>query len=147
MINPWTAGAKYAGLDISPACQKVIDNLKARDETDVIMAGFYQADTKEKSVVDLYWPKHPCPDLLFIDTLHNADQCYLELVHNSDLVAKYIILHDTVTFGDRGETPGKSGLNAAIKQWQMEKHDWRLTRKCSNNNGLTVFERIRETNA
>lgn len=140
MITPGTA--RYIGFDISPACRSVIDRLRLSDTTEAMQANFFVADTKEESTSDLYLLPFQSVDLLFIDTLHDADQCYHELIHNSDNVDKYIILHDTEIYAKRGETPGKPGLNAAIKQWQMERHDWQCSRVFTNNNGLTVFERI-----
>ena len=42
-------------------------------------------------------------ELLFIDTLHTYNQLSAELEKHNDKVSKYIILHDTTTFGYQDE--------------------------------------------
>lgn len=79
-------------------------------------------------------------DLLFIDTLHNYDQLKVELECHSDKANKYIILHDTETFGQKGETKGK-GLQFAVDEL-LEKGIWKIKEVFKNNNGLTVLERV-----
>ena len=78
-------------------------------------------------------------DLLFIDTLHTAQQLADELrIHGN--FAKKIALHDTATFGAYGEYGGP-GLQSAIEAWLADNPDWSIgyvTREC---NGLTVLER------
>ena len=94
-------------------------------------------------------------DLLFIDTLHNYNQLIRELRRHESKVLKYIILHDTQTFGSRNEeiyshsseiiknlTPEKIGLLPAIQDFLEENSNWVLKEVFSNNNGLTVLSRI-----
>jgi tetratricopeptide (TPR) repeat protein len=80
-------------------------------------------------------------DLLFIDTLHNADQLTAELLRHSDRVRKYIVLHDTETFGYRDEVGPGPGLKSALDQWLPNHPQWRIKQHYSNNNGLTVLAR------
>lgn len=90
-------------------------------------------------------------DLLFIDTLHAYHQLIQELNIHAKKAKKYIILHDTVTFGQYGHTveePGKlfsniPGLNYAVQEF-MENHrnEWAYDRIYYNCNGLTVLKRI-----
>jgi predicted O-methyltransferase YrrM len=47
-------------------------------------------------------------DLLFIDTLHTYEQLLTELTEHHDRVSKYIVLHDTVTYGQVSETTLRS---------------------------------------
>lgn len=60
-------------------------------------------------------------DLLFIDTLHTGKQCLAELERHCDpkraAVRKYLVFHDTETFGVVGEDGGP-GIRAAIRQFQ-----------------------------
>lgn len=60
-------------------------------------------------------------ELLFIDTLHTGKQLLTELERHCDpkerRVSKYLVFHDTVTFGLVGED-GKPGLRTAIRQFQ-----------------------------
>ena len=80
-------------------------------------------------------------DLLFIDTLHTYEQLKAELAQHAGRVRRWIALHDTETFRERGED-GSAGLWPAIEEllesatgWQIESHDPR-------DHGFTVL-RIR----
>jgi hypothetical protein len=81
-------------------------------------------------------------DLLFIDTRHDYDQLREELRRHADKVRKYIVLHDTTTYGERGETPGHQGLWPAVEELRTE-GNFRLQARCTNNNGLTLLEAAR----
>ena len=97
-------------------------------------------------------------DLLFIDTLHVYNQLIRELKLHNNKVKKYIILHDTTTFGEQDETiysyasdivkneildtKEKSGLFNAVIDFLDENKNWKIKEKLNNNNGLTVLEKI-----
>lgn len=84
-------------------------------------------------------------DLLFIDTYHVAKQLKAELERHADplemRVKKYIIFHDTQTFGTKGEDGSEPGLRAAIRWFQKEHSfpQWQLMHDLPNNNGLVVL--------
>jgi hypothetical protein len=95
-------------------------------------------------------------DLLFIDTLHTYFQLKQELEKHAKNVKKYIVLHDTETYGFVDETiyqhaspmskvaSKKSGLKNAISDF-LESHEgksWHIKSSYTNNNGLTVLERV-----
>jgi hypothetical protein len=95
-------------------------------------------------------------ELLFIDTLHTYNQLYNELLLHSEKVSKYIILHDTVSFGIKDESiyqhasdivknikNDKEGLTSAIEDFlQHEKGKfWEIKEIFTNNNGLTILKR------
>lgn len=80
-------------------------------------------------------------DLLFIDTLHTYNQLKIELSLHGNKAKKYIIMHDTVTFGQFGEIPGSGGLNKAIQEFLEENQHWKIERIYENNNGLTILKR------
>jgi hypothetical protein len=88
-------------------------------------------------------------DLLFIDTLHTARQLKAELTRHCDpafdRVRKYLVFHDTATFGYVGEDGTEPGLRAAIRWFQREHAFplWLLIEDRKNNNGLVVLERVR----
>lgn len=97
-------------------------------------------------------------DLLFIDTLHTYNQLISELDLHSENVRKYIILHDTNTFGQEDEKIyesasdkiknqdiSKQGLmNAVMDFLNTEKgKSWAIDKIFENNNGLTILERKR----
>lgn len=81
-------------------------------------------------------------DLLFIDTEHTYGQLQQELALHSGRANRYIILHDTETFGNRGEDGGE-GLDRAIHEFLMSGtgNRWRLYEKLPEGNGLSVLVR------
>lgn len=83
-------------------------------------------------------------DLLFIDTLHTAKQLYDELDRHGWSVRKWIVIHDTETFGQVGEDGSTPGLRLAIRKFQKEVAFplWKLKIDRKNCNGLVVLERI-----
>ncbi len=93
-------------------------------------------------------------DLLFIDTLHTYNQLSGELDLHSKNVRKYIILHDTSTFGYRDESlydhasefvknknTTQVGLQPAVYEFLAKNQDWFIKEVFTNNNGLTVLAR------
>ena len=80
-------------------------------------------------------------DLLFIDTVHNANQLNCEL-SNHRQVSKIIIMHDTHTYGVDGEGPDTPGLWQAIIKFLDIEPRWRILEVRPESNGLTVLQRI-----
>jgi hypothetical protein len=95
-------------------------------------------------------------DLLFIDTWHTYNQLSLELELHSKNVNKYIILHDTVTYGlideqlydnlsvvVRSIPKTKEGLMNAVNDFLMSENGfmWTIFEEYKNNNGLLVLKR------
>lgn len=110
-----------------------------------------------------------CPiettDLLFIDTWHVYGQLKRELARWNEYVAKYIIMHDTTIDEWAGETirlkwnPKEQsrasgipvheitkGVWPAIREFLKEHPEWVLRERYSNNNGLTILERVSSDN-
>lgn len=83
-------------------------------------------------------PEH---DLLFIDTLHNYEVLREELTKQAPKTRKYIIFHDTTTFGSRDESGGGRGLNPAISEFLSVSPEWSVLHVFTNNNGLTVLQK------
>jgi len=81
-------------------------------------------------------------DLLFVDTLHTYAQLRAELRRHAVTVQRFIALHDTETFGDRGENGERPGLRQAVRDFQQaEGRGWRTALDLVNCNGLMVLER------
>lgn len=80
-------------------------------------------------------------DLLFIDTLHTYAQLSRELDRHAGKVSKYILLHDTETFGPKGEDGMEPGLIGAVEDFLAKSMDWEMRDRLKNNNGLTILER------
>lgn len=94
-------------------------------------------------------------ELLFIDTLHTYNQLTLELHAHSNKVSKYIILHDTITFGLVDEPiytqasnivknvkVHKQGLMRAVEDFLLtpKGQKWEIFKTYKNNNGLTILK-------
>jgi len=94
---------------------------------------FIKANTLEISIKET--------DLLFIDTYHSYDQLSTELKLHGNKSKKYLIFHDTQTYGFVGMDKKEQGLQKAIHEFiQINKH-WFLKDDFENNNGLIVLER------
>jgi len=113
-----------------------VDSFLQQCKDENINAVFYKADTLK------YELQEPV-DLLFIDTLHSYNQLKKELEQNYQKVNKYIILHDTVTFGYENEVAAgnsiPSGLVPAINEFITAHPEWKKVEVFDNNNGLTVL--------
>jgi tetratricopeptide (TPR) repeat protein len=90
---------------------------------------------------DVLWVTLEETDLLFIDTWHVYEQLSEELRLHASAVRKYIVLHDTTTFGDHGESAGHRGLWPAVEEF-LAQGTFRLKERFHHNNGLTVLERV-----
>jgi hypothetical protein len=78
-------------------------------------------------------------DMLFIDTWHVYEQLKQELALHAAKVRKYLVFHDTTTFGEQGETPGYTGIWPAIEEFLQANLHWTLAARLTHNNGLTVL--------
>ena len=84
-------------------------------------------------------------DLLFIDTDHGEFGTSKELENTKGKISKYIILHDSVTFGryDAGDgNPINRGILFAIDKFLNENKNWKIIEDLKNNNGLLVLGNI-----
>tara|TARA_B000000475_G_scaffold259178_1_gene241865 strand:- start:6435 stop:7046 length:612 start_codon:yes stop_codon:yes gene_type:complete len=100
-------------------------------------------------------------DLTFIDTWHVYGQLKRELIKFSKITNKYIIMHDTtvdewygetIRFRQNAEKQSKStgipideinkGLWPAIEDFLANNKNWKIKERFTNNNGLTVLEKL-----
>ena len=100
-------------------------------------------------------------DLLFIDTWHIYGQLKRELAYWNSSVKKYIIMHDTTVDEWQGETIrcGSNGIKEAaesgfprseimrglwpaVEEFLVEHPEWKIEKRYTNNNGLTILCRI-----
>lgn len=79
-------------------------------------------------------------DLLFIDTKHTYSQLKSELNKHANKVNKYILVHDTESFGEKGEDGGL-GEKQAIQEFLQEHTEWTVDRHIKESNGLTILAR------
>ena len=143
-----TIVSTWAFLAARPASLVSVDYIHPRDhggnleevyalvEGEGIAFNFLQADTREIEIAPT--------DLLFIDTWHVYEQLKVELERHASKVQKFIILHDTVTFGECGETAGHRGLQPALQEFLEtdEGKKWQVGEVFTNCNGLTVLQRV-----
>jgi hypothetical protein len=85
-------------------------------------------------------------DLLMIDTIHTGWHIEAELQRHAAKVRRYIVMHDTETFGTVGDD-GREGMMPAIKRFVQAQPEWRIAEHHRNSHGLTVLERTGETRA
>lgn len=123
------AGSSVTSYDILP-CAKEVAVVKG-------LAGdrftFHQGNSLK---VDI-----PYCDMLFIDSYHTGTQLLAELKRHQDQVGKMIAMHDTKTFGEKGED-GKRGLVWAIQEFYKTTDEWKGKLHLPHNNGLSVLERV-----
>jgi hypothetical protein len=94
---------------------------------------FCQADVLQVEVEET--------DLLFIDTWHVYEQLKQELALHAARVRKYLVFHDTSTYGQVGEAAGSRGIWPAIQEFLQNNPQWSLHSHAANNNGLTILVR------
>lgn len=80
-------------------------------------------------------------DLLFIDTQHQYHQLRAELARHADRSRRYIVLHDTATFGHHDDIGSGPGLQPAIQEFLRGNPLWSISYSTDLNNGLTVLRR------
>tara|TARA_Y100000310_G_scaffold124213_1_gene122955 strand:- start:9733 stop:10938 length:1206 start_codon:yes stop_codon:yes gene_type:complete len=95
---------------------------------------FQQADTLKIEIKPT--------DLLFIDTEHNYDQLKAELAIHSKNAKKYMMFHDTVTYGRKSMDDKDKGLMDAIEEFLENNDEWKIENHYEYNNGLLVLERV-----
>ena len=80
-------------------------------------------------------------DMLFIDTWHTGEQLAAELGRHAGRVRRYIAMHDTISFGEKGATPGHKGLWPAIIDFLLKHPEWALVEQRIISHGLTILGR------
>ena len=92
--------------------------------------------------------------LLFIDTWHSGSQLKRELNIHGNKANKFLVFHDTQTYGCRDEKENwrdfadkrpmpNEGLIAPIINFVIANPEWKFKEFRTNNNGLTVLERTK----
>jgi GT2 family glycosyltransferase len=84
-------------------------------------------------------------DMLFIDTLHTCQQLGQELEKHHSKVRKYIVMHDTFTWGNKDEIEvdyPAHGLIPAINRFLEFHREWVVCYDTQESNGLVILERV-----
>jgi hypothetical protein len=147
-------------VQVDPYKSENIEPFQELCESHNIQTKFYEQS-------DLECPLEPT-ELLFIDTWHIYGHLKRELNRWHGVVSKYIILHDTTVDGELGENTRRQhcpieptlspeeaskesgyplnevlrGLWPAITDFLHVHPEWKLRERFTNNNGLTVLERV-----
>lgn len=141
---------KYVLVD--PYKSNQIDNFLKLCKTENVNASFVNQSDLECPLVET--------DLLFIDTWHVYGHLKRELAYWHSSVRKYIIMHDTTVDEWIGETirnrwnaveqSAKSGIPVdeinkglwpAIVEFLQSNPEWKIEKRYTNNNGLTILVR------
>lgn len=131
------SGKKLVSIDITHPAQYGGDlsNAQITAQQKGIDFSFIQADTLKIDIEPT--------DLLFIDTLHRYNQLKEELAKHADKARKYIAFHDTTTFATMGDDGVEgNGLWKAIEEFLAEHPEWKIKHRYTNNNGLTILQRV-----
>jgi hypothetical protein len=109
-----------------------VDHLEALARLQGIDFSFRQEDTRRADL--------ELTDLLFIDTYHTRRQLEDELAVAEAKVRRYLVFHDTETYGEEGEDGGE-GLWPALAAFVRRKPSWCLLDHRTESHGLTVLWR------
>jgi glycosyltransferase involved in cell wall biosynthesis len=117
----------FISYDINPLQEdKMLDMLRGQSDVRLLKGDTVAIDIEPT-------------ELLFIDTHHTYEQMKIELLRHGEKAAKYIVFHDTTTFGINGYD-GKQGILPAIKEWLVN-NPFHIERELHNNNGLLILKR------
>lgn len=137
---------KYTGIDLHHHPNIDIANILAMDSD--IDFNFIKGDTIKENL--------PVSHLMLVDTLHDYQHLKNELNIHGKYMVKYIILHDTVSYGYQNESTkgywlteeervnadsSNKGLWPAIHEFLDENPEWKMHESFTHNNGLTILKR------
>ena len=117
--------------DINPECVVTWKKLNAIKDPGTKFI-FRRGDSRREQIEET--------DLLFIDSYHTCEHLTEEFKHAAK-VRKYIILHDTESFGHTGQD-GSKGLTHAVHDFLAGNQKWRHLAHYTGCGGLTVLERF-----
>ena len=151
LLDTGNKNLKYIGVDIQPCGQ--VNQVKTLCEKVKIDYNFIQADSAKVEIPEV--------DILFIDSWHIYGHLKRELKNSHQKVKKFIIMHDTTVDEFIGESVRTGsdinkqseetsyskdeivkGLWPAIDEFLKENEEWKLRERFTNNNGLTILERL-----
>lgn len=143
MVSTWglIAGLGYPkrhtrtliSYDLTSPGDTAIGQAQAIAANHGVLFRFLVGDTRQITIEET--------DLLFIDTFHTYNQLHQELNLHGNKASKFIIMHDTETFGRKGEAGDEGGLLPAIDLFMAENPHWKMRAQYYFNNGLTILER------
>lgn len=137
--------SKTVGIDIN--LKDNVHNLKELVESEGLEFEYVLGDTRTIKIEPT--------EFLFIDTWHCYEQLKAELELHHNKVSKYIGFHDTTTYAYKNEKDFPHwdpplvkqiqepiGLWPAIEEFINENPNWAIKERFTNNNGLTILEKV-----
>jgi hypothetical protein len=121
----------FITYDIRPPNEPALQ-IEALAENDDITFIYKTTDTSKAEIEPT--------DLLFIDTYHTGDQLKAEL-KNAPKVRKFIMMHDIVIYGLRGEDDKTPGLKDVLIDFLRHNSEWGLIEVIKERNGLAIIGR------
>lgn len=82
-------------------------------------------------------------DLLFLNTVHTGERVMQQLQSYAKFVKRYIVLHNTQIYGERGED-GQIGIMVAARGFMRSNPEWSVVYHTIDQYGLTVLSRLQE---
>lgn len=113
--------------------QRVYDALSQLTENEYKLTFVSSDGVDEKDIEET--------DLLFIDSEHTGKRLRNELNKFGPKVRRFIIMHDTRTYGNKGED-GQPGLLHAARQWMDKNPEWFGQFHTEDQYGLTILGRV-----
>lgn len=123
--------ASYHGYDVRQECAGEVERLMQTCARSLACVYTKASSTSIPAV---------STDMLFIDSLHTEEMIRQELALHLGGVRKYVVLHDTVAFGENGEKPGTRGILYGIGA--LLTPAWLKVYDSPRNNGLAAFKRM-----
>jgi hypothetical protein len=139
----------------NPSLEKTDEPLVIKITLDLMLqlAAINRVDLHFKQISSLEFSFNSV-DLLFIDTLHTYTQLSRELRLHDSKVKKYIILHDTALFAEKGQDAKDEDGNYLCPEWEtkglghaLEEFlenpytGWVIENHIEQCNGLTILKR------
>ena len=81
-------------------------------------------------------------DMIFFDTIHTYDQVKMELEQHAHKARKFLMFHDTETFGEVGQD-GSPGIMYAIREFMAVNKLWQIDYENKACNGLLVLRKYK----
>lgn len=103
----------------------------------------------EYKIEDTRTAKVEPTEMLFVDAMHNYHHVRAELEAHADKVSRFLVFHDTITFGSFGavDESGREqrdvlGIRPAIDELMIRNREWFIREHHYHSHGLLVLERL-----
>jgi GT2 family glycosyltransferase/Flp pilus assembly protein TadD len=138
-VGTGAGAAATAFLYAGPRKLVCVDRMRCpRVEALAALAGTTELAFREEDVLQVELEE---TDLLFLDAWHVGQQLRRELALHAGQVRRFLVVHGTTAFADRGESDGHEGLRPALDEL-LAAGAFRIAARHDNNGGLTVLERV-----